>query len=234
MNHYFLPKDYFFPKWRLNLVFFGVKIVISISISSDFRKQDLTFRTAVNLATKKNNTTQTTIRDHRHQPTNINVDNFLNRNLIYLVLYTFYNKNINVFCTLQNPDKRSCRNGGLVTARVAKRAKVMFSQAVQLGGGGRRFDIKCIMGWVTWSGEVVLSWEDGAVLGGQDRTTHPQDRTTHPQDRTTLPQDSPALLGQDHPPGQNQPPPLYRNYGQCAGGTHPTGMQSCLWYIHTA
>ena len=32
--------------------------------------------------------------------------------------------------------------------------------------------------------------------------------------------------GTRHPPGPDTPPP--RRYGQQAGGTHPTGMQSCF------
>ena len=38
-----------------------------------------------------------------------------------------------------------------------------------------------------------------------------------------------------HPPGQALPPPPGTEhagrYGQCAGGTHPTGMQSCFRHV---
>ena len=52
----------------------------------------------------------------------------------------------------------------------------------------------------------------------------------------------PVLGGGRHPPPpdvtfppdvtsghQMSPPPTYGNYGQCAGGTYPTGMHTCFY-----
>ena len=92
----------------------------------------------------------------------------------------------------------------IVTARVAKRVKVMFSQAFICsicGGGG-----------VTWN----ASWDRSHDQREEISTSTPQDRTT-----------SPPGPGQHPTPRTRPPPPTYGNYGQCAGGTHPTGMQSC-------
>ena len=76
----------------------------------------------------------------------------------------------------------------------------------------------------------------------QRQAPHPQ-KQTHPRGQTPLGADTPQeqtpprnrLPGADTPPGNRPPPeqtpPLpaqIRRYGQQAGGTHPTGMQSCL------
>ena len=89
-----------------------------------------------------------------------------------------------------------------ITARIAKRAKFMFSQVF-----------------------VILSLN----RGGREVLQHQR-----PLDNTS----PPPPPGHGHntplPPGTRwtTPPPPY---GQCAGGTHPTGMHSCrlnVCYVH--
>ena len=100
----------------------------------------------------------------------------------------------------------------IVTARVAKRAKVMFLQAgvCSTWGGG---------------GEMVLSW--GMSLPGH----HLLPWTSPPPGHHLLPGHHPHgkhIPTGHHPPGHHLPMDnTYGNYSQCAGGTHPTGKQSC-------
>ena len=64
----------------------------------------------------------------------------------------------------------------------------------------------------------------------QTRYTPHQTRYTPPPDQVHPPDQVPPL-DQVHPPDQVPPQdqvhPRTRSYGQRAGGTHPTGMQSC-------
>ena len=60
-----------------------------------------------------------------------------------------------------------------------------------------------------------------------DRYT-PLGRYTPPGSYTPPGQVHPPPLDRYTPPGQVHPPP---RYGQRAGGTHPTGMQSCFFYL---
>ena len=84
-----------------------------------------------------------------------------------------------------------CSNSTFITARVAKGAKVLFSQVFvwsRAGGGGL--------------------WH----AGGCDRQIPPQ------------------IFRQTTPPPPPPPTPgrqKVREYGQCACGTHPTGMHTC-------
>ena len=133
-----------------------------------------------------------------------------------------------------------------ITARIAKRAKVMFLLA-------------CVTHSVQVSGDVTpnASWDRShgyrgggrwSDPGGETSTTPPQtgpppprDRTTpypptHTPDRTT----PPDRKGHWPPPGRKghwppmppPPPDSYRNYGQWTAGTHPTGMHSCFNLVH--
>ena len=59
---------------------------------------------------------------------------------------------------------------------------------------------------------------------------HPQ--TIHPPTWSRHP---PTPLWSRHPPGADTPPGAEHaeRYGQCAGGMHPVGMQSCLPFGNT-
>ena len=52
---------------------------------------------------------------------------------------------------------------------------------------------------------------------------------TPPRTRYT-PRTRHTPLDQAHPPGPGTPPPGPGRYGLRAGGTHPTGMHSCLYF----
>ena len=85
-----------------------------------------------------------------------------------------------------------------------------------------------------------------SVNRGKGGTSHPQEQTppqsrhppraTPPWSRHPPPQSrNPHPPRADTPPGSRQPPPEQTHpgehavrYGQRAGGTHPTGMQSCF------
>ena len=146
----------------------------------------------------------------------------------------------------------------LFTTRVAKRVKVMFSQA-------------CVTHSVHWRrggvDGLVREEVDGLVRGGwpgqgewlphntcppttptPTHPQHPSPTTPAPQQHLSPPQHHPTTTPTPHtntcPPPTTPPyntcppqhppqylppttPPLSREYGQCAGSTHPTGMQTC-------
>ena len=117
------------------------------------------------------------------------------------------------------------------TARVAKRAKVMFSQAcvthsVQLQGGG----VTPGPGHNTCPlppDQVRLQHPPSPLPPHQVRLQHPP-IPPPPQDQVRLQHPPPPPLG----PGQVTTPAPRRDCGQ-AGGTHPTGMHSCqIKYFH--
>ena len=130
----------------------------------------------------------------------------------------------------------------IITARVAKRVKVIFSQA-------------SVCAIPVRIGHMVTGGCDNTHLPWQDHTSPPPwqlDRISHTppgQDHTPTPRTRshlPSPIGQDHPSpkqdykprtGHTHPPPApppwtgshtgTTVYTQ-AGGTHPTGMHSCL------
>ena len=104
-----------------------------------------------------------------------------------------------------------------ITARVAKRAKVMFSQAcvthsVQQGGGGVQHQRSTTFSPGTRSQHLPAPWDQV--------TTPPSPWTTPAPLPGTRSQHPPPSL----PPWTTPPPPDYAQ----AGGTHPTGMHYCL------
>ena len=100
---------------------------------------------------------------------------------------------------------------------------------------------QCMLGYPPPSRHPLSRHPPGA---GTPRSRHPLRR--HPQEQTPPqsrhppgadpPEQTPPL--EQTPPQSRHPPPPGADtpstehagrYGQCAGGTHPTGMQSCLW-----
>ena len=99
---------------------------------------------------------------------------------------------------------------------------------------------QCMLGYTPWSRHPPEQTPPGVDT--------PQSR--HPPRADTLQEQTP--LGADppqeqtcppsrsrHAPPEQTPPPRSRHppgkhagrYGQCAGGTHPTGMQSCFYLL---
>ena len=89
----------------------------------------------------------------------------------------------------------------------------------------------------TEGGGVCLSacWDTIPLPGSR----HPPEQTPPPREQTpprtrpplglSTPPSPPGLSTPNPPPGKQTPA-----YGQRAAGTHPTGMHSCLGYIHSA
>ena len=81
------------------------------------------------------------------------------------------------------------------------------------------------------------------VTGGWSEVNHLLLDKAHHHHPGQEPPPSPLHPNPHHLPLDNTPPPgrkghwpttpslIYGNYGQCAGGTHPTGMHSCQWYV---
>ena len=65
------------------------------------------------------------------------------------------------------------------------------------------------------------------ILGTSPDQVHPLDQV-HPQDQVHPPDQVPPCTRYTSPPHQVHPPGPGR-YGLRAGGTHPTGMQSCIF-----
>ena len=119
---------------------------------------------------------------------------------------------------------------------------------------------QCMMGYHSPLGAGTPTLQEQTPLGADTpqeqtppgsrhspRSRHPQEQTppqeqTHPLEANT-PWDQTAPQEQTPPPGADSPlgadtppradPPTTEHagrYGQCAGSTHPTGMQSCCFW----
>ena len=88
----------------------------------------------------------------------------------------------------------------------------------------------------SWGKVMFLQASVILLTGGQGGTSPPLGADTPPPEQTSPGADPPGAdttpLEQTHPPEQTPPPPTGEHgvrYGQRAGGTHPTGMQSCFF-----
>ena len=115
-----------------------------------------------------------------------------------------------------------CHDNRIFTARNSSWGKVMFSQAcVKNSVHG---DVCPKEFWDIYPPRQTSPWAHPPLLG-----RHP------PSWADTLPSRHP--LGR-HPLGRHplnrhpSPPPRHNGYGQQAGDMHPTGMHSCILYIH--
>ena len=95
---------------------------------------------------------------------------------------------------------------------------------------------------VTARNEVMFLQASVILLTGGG-TSHPPEQAPTPREQTPPPgADTPRVdnpLGSRHPPEQTTPPGSRHppgkhavRYGHNAGGTHPTGMQSCFYTFH--
>ena len=132
----------------------------------------------------------------------------------------------------------------LVTARNEVGARLCFHRGVWFcspGGGGCL--PQCTLGYPT-----PLEQTSPGNRHPPPESRHPTPGSRHPpgadtpRSRHPIPEQTPPLgadtphrhpweqtrPGSRHPSGSRHPPGWY---GQCVGGTHPTGMQSCSYFI---
>ena len=109
--------------------------------------------------------------------------------------------------------------------------KVMFSQAsVILLMGGVSASVHA---WIHPPWEQTPPPPPGADTPPWSRHHPPPPGNRHTPPRSDTPQEQTPPPRADTPREQTPPPPAEHavRYGQRAGGTHPTGMQSCFYFI---